>query len=63
MVTRAGFAGTTLTSLALSGVTLSLGFVSGTTAYPASVGRGEVETTVTASEGEENAGVEITPVD
>ena len=48
-MTRAGSADATLTSLALGGVTLSPGFVS--------------RTTVTASEGELNASVEITPVD
>lgn len=49
VVTRTGSAQVTLTSPALSGVTLSSGFVS--------------RTTVTASGGELNVSVEITPVD
>ena len=48
-VTRAGSSDATLSALSLSGMTLSPGFASGTTAYTASVGHGVTETTVTAS--------------
>ena len=48
-VTRAGSANATLSALSLSGVTLMPAFTSGTTAYTASVGHAEAETTVTAT--------------
>ena len=47
-VMRAGSSDATLSALSLSGVTLTPAFVSGTTAYTASVGHGVTETTVTA---------------
>ena len=58
-VTRAGSADATLSSLSLSGVTLTPAFTSGTTAYTASVGHGVMETTVTATASDANAGVEM----
>ena len=48
-VTRAGSSDASLSGLSLSGVTLTPAFVSGTTAYTASVGHGVTETTVTAT--------------
>ena len=48
-VTRAGSADASLSSLSLSGVTLTPAFASGTTMYTASVGHGVTETTVSAS--------------
>ena len=48
-VTRAGSSDASLSALSLSGVTLTPAFVSGTTAYTASVGHGVTETTVTAT--------------
>ena len=48
-VTRAGSADASLSSLSLSGVTLSPAFASGTTAYTASVAHGVAETKVTAT--------------
>ena len=48
-VTRAGSADASLSALSLSGVTLSPAFVSGTTAYTASVGHAVTETMVTAT--------------
>ena len=58
-VTRAGSADATLSALSLSGVTLTPVFTSGTTAYTASVGHGVMETTVTATASDANAGVEM----
>ena len=58
-LTRAGSADATLNGLALSGVTLSPAFASGTVAYTASVGHGVTETTVTASASDANASVEV----
>ncbi len=48
-VTRAGSGDASLASLSLNGVTLAPVFVSGTTAYTATVGHGVRETTVSAS--------------
>ena len=48
-VTRAGSSEANLSALSLSGVTLTPAFVSGTTAYTASVGHGVTETAVTAT--------------
>ena len=48
-VTRAGSSDASLSGLSLSGVTLTPAFVSGTTAYTASVGHGVTETTVAAT--------------
>ena len=62
-VTRAGSADATLSSLSLSGVTLTPVFAAGTTAYAASVGHAVTETTVTASASDASASVEITPED
>ena len=58
-LTRAGSADATLNGLALSGVTLSPAFASGTVAYTASVGHGVTETTVTASASDANSNVEV----
>ena len=62
-VTRAGSSNATLSSLSLSGVTLTPAFASGTTAYTASVGQAATETTVTATASDANASVEVTPAD
>ncbi len=58
-VTRAGSADASLSALSLRGVTLSPVFVSGTTAYTASVGHAVTETTVTATASDANASVEV----
>ena len=58
-VTRAGSADATLSSLSLSGVTLSPAFASGTVAYTASVGHAVTETTVMASASDANTSVEV----
>ena len=63
IATRAGSVDATLSSLSLSGVTLTPAFTSGTTAYTASVGHGVTEATVTASASDAYAGVEVTPED
>ena len=60
-VTRAGAADATLSSLSLSGVTLTPVFASGTMAYAASVASSVTETTVTALANDGNASVEVTP--
>ena len=62
-VTRARSADARLSTLSLSGVTLTPAFSSGTTAYTASVGHAVAETTVTARAGDANAKVEVTPED
>ncbi len=48
-VTRAGSSDASLSALSLSGVTLAPAFLSGTTAYTATVGNGVAETTVSAT--------------
>ena len=58
-VTRARSADATLSALSLSGVTLSPAFASGTTAYTASVGHAEAETTVTATLADAGAAYEV----
>ena len=63
VVKRAGAADATLSALSLSRVTLAQAFVSGKTAYTASVGHGVTETTVNATASDANASVEITPED
>ena len=52
-----------LSSLSLSGVTLSPSFGSATTSYSASVGNGTTSTTVTAATNESSATAVITPAD
>ena len=63
IATRAGSVDATLSSLSLSGVTLTPAFASGTTTYAASVGHAVTATTVTASASDAYAGVEVTPED
>ena len=58
-MTRAGSAEASLSALSLSGVMLSPGFASGTTAYTASVGHAVTETTVTATASDANASVVV----
>ena len=58
-VTRAGSADASLSALSFSGVTLSPGFVSGTTAYTASVGHAVAETTLTATLADAGAAYEV----
>ena len=62
-VTRAASSNASLSSLSLSGVTLSPAFASGTTAYTASVANSVTETTVAATASDANASVEVTPED
>ena len=58
-VTQVGSADASLSSLSLSGVTLSPAFASGTAAHTASVGHAVTATTVTATAGDANANVEV----
>ena len=63
VVTRAGSADASLSGLSLSGVMLVPAFVSGTTAYTASVAHEVTRATVSATAADAGASVAITPAD